>query len=249
MIDEHELIIRRCGFLKGLHPIEVQDFLEKGRERTVAPGVFLFYQDDPGELFYILRSGQIRLSQLTPEGHQIIVHHVTPGEGFGIIVVLSNIPYPVTAETLDQCELLCWDSATAKQLMLQYPQLAINGMEMVAHHFVQISNRFRELATERVERRIAHALLRLVRQVGRKTPEGILIDLPLSRQDLAEMTGTTLYTTSRILSQWEKSNWIVSGRERIVLVNGHELVAVAEDLPLPYPPDADDGVTTPSDPV
>ena len=106
--------------------------------------------------------------------------------------------------------------------MLRYPQLAINGMEMVAQHFVQVSARYRELATERVERRISHAILRLVRQVGEKSDEGILIDIPLSRQDLAEMTGTTLYTTSRVLSQWEKNGWIKTGREQVTLLQPHE---------------------------
>ncbi|MCA9937252.1 MAG: Crp/Fnr family transcriptional regulator [Anaerolineales bacterium] len=231
MIDERELIVRRCGFLHGLQLDEVEAFLGYGRAHQAAAGIYLFHQDDPADLFYILRQGQIRLQQITAEGHQVIVHHVTPGEGFGIIAVLSGMSYPVSAETLDQCDLLCWDAATTKQFMLRYPQLALNGLEIIANHFLNISDRFRELATERVERRIARALLRLVRQLGRKTADGILIDLSLSRQALAEMTGTTLYTTSRTLSQWEKAGWITTGREQVVLVQPHEIVAVAEDLP------------------
>ena len=121
--------------------------------------------------------------------------------------------------------------------MLRYPQLAINGLNMVAQHFVQISDRYRELATERVERRVAHALLRLARQVGTKTDEGVLIDIPLTRQDLGEMTGTTLYTTSRILSEWERQGWIEAGRTRIVLQQPHRIVAIAEDLPSDLPPE------------
>ena len=90
---------------------------------------------------------------------------------------------------------------------------------MVARHFVQISDRFRELATERVERRVARALLRLLRQVGRRVEDGVLLDVTLSRQDLAEMTGTTLYTTSRILSQWEKEGWISPHEYRLVQIH------------------------------
>jgi CRP-like cAMP-binding protein len=74
-------------------------------------------------------------------------------------------------------------------------------------------------------------LLRLVRQLGRRTDEGILIDIPLSRQDLAEMTGTTLYTVSRILSHWEQQGLVITGRERVTLCKSHELVIIAEDLP------------------
>jgi CRP-like cAMP-binding protein len=227
----HRDVAMKCAFLRGLSAKEGKAFLATGSERRISADTFLLHQGEPATVFYILIEGIVRLSQITPEGHQIIIHHVTPGEGIGIIVALSQVDYPVSAETLEDCLLLCWDAPTTKHLMLRYPQLAINGMEMVAQHFVQVSARYRELATERVERRISHAILRLVRQVGKKSDEGILIDIPLSRQDLAEMTGTTLYTTSRVLSQWEKNGWIKTGREQVTLLQPHELVAIAEDLP------------------
>ena len=69
-----------------------------------------------------------------------------------------------------------------------------------------------ELSTEQVEQRVAHALLRLANQTGRKTDSGIEIDFPISRQDIAEMTGTTLHAVSRMLSKWEDNGIIVSGR-------------------------------------
>ena len=228
-------IAAKCAFLQELSDDACAEFLAAGRLRQMPAGAFVFHQNEQGELFYILIEGKIRLSQLTPEGHQVIIHHVTPGEGLGIIIVLSHMAYPVSAETLEECILLSWDTDTTRELMLKYPQLAINGLNMVAHHFVQISDRYRELATERVERRVAHALLRLVRQVGKKTADGILIDLPLSRQDLGEMTGTTLYSTSRILSQWEKEGWIRTGRTQVELLKPHQIMAIAEDLPAVIP--------------
>jgi CRP-like cAMP-binding protein len=95
----------------------------------------------------------------------------------------------------------------------------------------QFQDRLRELATERVERRLARMLLRLARQSGQKVTGGILIDLPLSRQNLAEMIGTTLYTVSRILSQWEAHGLVETGRERVVIRRPHGLVVIADDLP------------------
>ncbi len=236
MATEQQLAAARsCAFLKGMAPEAQSVFLAAGRSRRVAAGTFLFYQDEPAVTFYILLEGKVRLSQLTPEGHQVIVHHALPGEGIGIIVVLSETLYPVTAEALEDCYLLGWDAETTRRLMLHYPRLALNGLELIAGHFVRLQDRYRELATERVERRVARAVLRLVRQVGRKTTEGVLIDMPLSRQDLAEMTGTTLYTVSRILSQWERAGLIVAGREQVTLCNPHGLVTIAEDLPSPTP--------------
>jgi CRP-like cAMP-binding protein len=101
---------------------------------------------------------------------------------------------------------------------------------LLAGRLQELQDRYRELATERVERRVARALLRLARQTGRKVENGVLIDFPLTREDLAEMTGTTLYTVSRILSGWEKEGLIETGRQRVLIRSPHGLVAIAEDL-------------------
>ena len=91
-----------------------------------------------------------------------------------------------------------------------------------------MQNRVVEMSTEQVERRVARALLRLVNQTGRKTREGILIDFPISRQDIAEMTGTTLHTVSRLLSAWEASGIVRSGRQKVTVVEPHRLFLLAE---------------------
>jgi CRP-like cAMP-binding protein len=114
--------------------------------------------------------------------------------------------------------------------MEQYPRLAINSINILSQRIQEFQDRLREMATERVERRIARTLLRLASQTGRKTEQGILIDLSLTRQDLAEMTGTTLYTVSRTLSQWEKDGLVKSQREQVMILAPHRLVVLAEDM-------------------
>lgn len=212
-----------------------REALEAAREaayrRQVRQSEFVFYQDDPATTFYVVQEGRARLSQLTPEGHQVIIRYLGPGDGMGIIVALSNTVYPLSAEAVTDCLVLAWDADTVVQLMERYPRLALNGMRLVAGRFRNLQNRYRELATERVERRVARALLRLARQTGKRTGAGVLLDLPLSRQDLGEMTGTTLYTVSRILRSWEQEGLIESGRERVVICKPHGLVTIAEDLP------------------
>jgi CRP-like cAMP-binding protein len=85
-----------------------------------------------------------------------------------------------------------------------------------------------EMATEQVEQRVAHALLRLVKQTGKTTDEGILIDFPISRQDIAEMTGTTLHTVSRLLTSWEDQGLVKSGRQKVTIVEPHRLFLLAQ---------------------
>jgi CRP-like cAMP-binding protein len=115
--------------------------------------------------------------------------------------------------------------------MEEHPRIALNALKYVASRLYESQDRIRELATERVEQRIARSLVRLLNQSGRRIEGGVLLDLPLSRQDLAEMTGTTLYTVSRILTRWEQEGVVKSQRQRIVVTSPHRLMALAEDLP------------------
>lgn len=209
----------------------LERILEEGVLRPVEPGQYLFFQGDEAERLYVLLEGRLRLSQVTPEGQQVILRYVAPGEAFGVVAALSGAKYPASAETVENSRIISWDQGTIRQAMTAIPEIALNALGILAKRIKEFQDRVRELSTERVERRIARALIRLARQVGRKTEEGLLIDLPLSRQDLAEMTGTTLYTVSRTLSQWESQGLISSRREQVLIRFPHGLVAIAEDLP------------------
>jgi CRP-like cAMP-binding protein len=112
--------------------------------------------------------------------------------------------------------------------VMQVPQMAMNAMGIMAESLQEIQERFRQVTTERVEQRLAHTLMRLAAQSGVKVEQGILIDLPLTRQDLAEMSGTTLYTVSRLLSQWERDGLVIAGREQVILRNPHGLARIVE---------------------
>jgi CRP-like cAMP-binding protein len=224
-------LLARSPLFRGADSIELEAALAvAGRSRKEKGGYF-FHQDEPADFFYVIIEGQVRLSQLTPEGHQVILHFMGPGDGIGIIVALSNTYYPLSAEAVTDSLALRWDYDSTIRLMEQYPRLGLNGLRLVAGRFQDLQDRYRELSTERVERRIARVLLRLARQTGRRTDAGVLLDLHLSRQDLGEMTGTTQYTVSRTLSGWEQQGLIETGRERIVICNPHGLVSIAEDLP------------------
>lgn len=196
---------------------------------------FFFHQDDPATHFYLLLEGSVRLMQVTATGEQVILRFVGPQDGIGIIAALEQATYPLAAQAVHDCVALVWDHATLRQLIECYPVLALRALRLVAGHLVELQTQYRELATERVERRVARALVRLGQQVGRKVEGGILINMPLSRQDVAEMTGTNLYHVSRIVSKWEKQGLLESRRERLLIREPHRLVVIAEDMPPEIP--------------
>lgn len=221
----------------GLSPQEQEQILKAAVERKFAAGSYVFYQDDPATTMFLLEQGKVKISQSGLDGQQVILHILDAGQVFGLGAFSEGMVYPGDALVLEDCLALTWDHETLVRLAHRHPRLALNALGWMAGRIHDLQQRLRELSTERVERRLARLLLRLVRQAGRKVDSGVLIDLAVSRQDLAEMCGTTLYTVSRILSQWERSGIVDAGRERVVVRLPHSLVSIAEDLPTQSKPE------------
>jgi CRP-like cAMP-binding protein len=175
--------------------------------------------------------GRAKLTQATPEGHDALLRFVGPGEIFGPTATLKDRLYPVSAQAVSRCSALAWEGRTMVHLIEEHPRIAINVIEDLSAHIEELRHRYLELATERVERRVAHALLRLAEHAGWNTREGVLIDVPLSRQDLAEMTGSTIYTVSRLLREWQRQGLVSAGRQRVAIVQPQRLLAIAQDWP------------------
>jgi CRP/FNR family transcriptional regulator, nitrogen oxide reductase regulator len=224
-------LISSLDLFRGLDVPALEVVLTEARELSFEEDSYVFYQDDPAERIYVLKSGRIKLYQIADDGQQVLMRVMTPGMMFAAISLVEGAVYPVSAEAAQSSQVIYWSQATMLRLIDRFPPMAINALKILAGHVREFQNRYRELATERVERRLARTVLRLVSQTGRKTEEGVLLDLPLTRQDLAEMTGTTLYTVSRILSQWESQGLVLASRERLVVRYPHGLVSIAEDLP------------------
>jgi CRP-like cAMP-binding protein len=224
-------LIQASTLFAHLGDEDLSEVLRAARSQARNDQSFFFMQGDPGEDIFILISGQVKLTQLTPDGQQLILEYISPGKEFGLMAVLSDIAYPISAQAVGECEALAWGRMTLKRLIQEYPPMAINAMSILAAHVRELQSRLQEVTTQRVEQRIARTLLRLAQQSGVKNEEGVVIDLPLTRQDLAEMSGTTLYTVSRTLTQWEKQGLIRSHRAQVMITFPHGLVRIAEDLP------------------
>jgi CRP-like cAMP-binding protein len=153
---------------------------------------------------------------------------VAPGEVFGVAMAIGMNRYPATATAVVDSVVLIWPASAWPDLAARYPALAMNALQTVGSRLQDAHTRVIEMSTQQVEQRIAHALLRLAKQAGRKVADGIEIEFPLSRQDVAEMTGTTLHTVSRTLSGWEQNGLVESGRQRIVIRDPHRLFLLAE---------------------
>jgi CRP/FNR family transcriptional regulator, nitrogen oxide reductase regulator len=204
------------------------DIFRAGQHRLVTSGVTLFQEGRQALLCYFVRKDRLKLTKLHEEGKEVIIRYINPGEITAAVAVFSGKNYPVTATAVRTTDVVGWNRETMLDLMSVHAPLAINLLHAVVERLDDIQSRYLEMRAERVEQRIARALLSIMRQSGRKTDDGILIDFAISCQDLADYSGTTLYKVSRTLSTWEKKGWIKSGRERIVVTDVPVLENIAE---------------------
>lgn len=190
---------------------------------------FLFHEEEPANRTYILVDGVIHLNQLTVKGQQVIMHYLSPGDEIGILSLFPDQVYPVTAVAATDCVTLSWSRKEFSNLINQYPQLALNALQMMTERFVILQNQYRQLATERVEQRIARTILQIAEKSGKSVKNGIRLAPPPSRQQIAEMTGATLYTVSRICSQWEKDGLVHTNRRWLLIKEESALTKIVAD--------------------
>ena len=200
-----------------------------GIERSIEEGEYFFFQGDPADYLYVLISGRAKLMQTNPAGQQVNLRTINGWQMFGALgAVREGATYPASAQALENSTALAIKSEDLRGLMQTRPYLSFDLMKLMTGYIQEMQERYRELATEKVERRIARSLLRLASQMGSKNQGGI--ELTFTRQDLAEMSGTTLYTVSRVLSDWERQGLVEAGRERVLIRNPHGVVSIAEEL-------------------
>ncbi|MEP7118070.1 MAG: Crp/Fnr family transcriptional regulator [Acidobacteriota bacterium] len=218
---------RRSRIFDGLTETERRQWLEAARRREVRRNEPVARQGEPAQAFVLVESGFLKLLQLAPDGRELIVRFVGAGEPFGGVVVLDAAAYPVTALAVEPTRLLVWPLDVLRTLLDRFPQVRLNITREIAAHMTDALTRVRELATERVSQRLAHTLLRLMRQAGTPGPDGVLIAHPLTRQELADLTGTTLYTVSRTLSRWQAQGVLQSTRRQLLVRMPQRLEALS----------------------
>jgi CRP-like cAMP-binding protein len=189
----------------------------------------IFAQDAEARSFHLLLSGHIRVVRTTPDGTQVIARYINEGELFGIAMAMGRTTYPATAVAAVDCVVLTWPNSAWPEIQARAPTFGGETYRTIGKRLEETQAQVMEMATQQVEQRIAHAMVRLVTQSGRKTAEGIEIDFPITRQDIAEMTGTTLHTVSRLLSAWEGEGIVRGGRQKVVVTDPHALMLIAEN--------------------
>lgn len=220
-------VARSFPLFAQLADADLQRVIAFAVPRLVVPDGSVFEQGQVASHFYLLASGRLKVTQLSNDGQQIIVRVVHPGDLFGFAKALQREDYPGTATAAIESLVIGWPMSLWQPLVQNCPHLALIALNTIGQRLEEAHTRIREMSTQETEQRIAQTLLRLAKSAGSREGDAVKIAFPLSRQDIAEMTGSTLHYVSRILSAWEHQSFIRSGRRTITILNSSRLRAIA----------------------
>ena len=210
----------------GVSPADYSRIAAAARVKEFARGEMLYIEGDSVQQVLLLTSGFAKINKLGLSGTEVILRFSVPGDVLGAMGLFSTGRHCTTAQAFRSCRALVWDPPVFKALADRFPVLHQNMARIVGGELLELEERFREVATERVAPRVARQLVRLLDKIGRQVEDGI--EISLSREELAQMTGTTLFTVSRLLSAWEERGMVKPRREGVTICDVPALNLISE---------------------
>jgi CRP-like cAMP-binding protein len=198
------------------------------REETYRVREYIFMEGDPAEWFCIVRAGRVKILRQSRGGKEVVLELLGPGEPFGGVAVIERRPYPASAQTTEASVVLKIPREPIVALSERHPGFIREMALMIGRRLRAAHESVRTLAVDPVEARLAGALLRLAERDGTRGDGGITLPFTLTRQSLADMTGTTVETAIRIMSRWQKSNLVRDDGGRLVLVDPDALRQIGD---------------------
>lgn len=215
-------LLRRSPLLADLPEPDLSLLASQTRVDQFEREAAIFYQGDACDRVWLLRQGRVKIVYHEVDGREVILEMISPGEVFGGAVLFLP-QHPATAKAMEGSETISFSSDSYSQFLFTYPQITLKIIRLLGARLHSMMG-LQILAGERVERRMAHIILKLANRVGRTEPDGILITIPLSRQDLADMAGTTLETAIRTMSRFRSQGIIETRRGGYLIITDVEML-------------------------
>lgn len=203
-------------FLEGLTPGELRTVLTAARQVRFSANSVVITQDHPAENLFLLLTGRARYFFVTEKGQKVILLWIPPGEIFGFATFLPTpTGYHVSTETVSDSSMLVWDRATLRSLVARHPRLVENSMYLVLIYLAAYRAAHMSLICGTARERLAYVLVSLASEIGQKVRGGF--ELKIRNEELANEANVTLFTASRLLSQWQRGGMLTKSRGKIVL--------------------------------
>ncbi|MBI4266548.1 MAG: Crp/Fnr family transcriptional regulator [Acidobacteria bacterium] len=227
MADNLDDVLRRTTIFRRLAAEDRQRLGAVAIVRSFDRGDYLFREGDSSDLLYTVVSGRVKVFKTTARGTDLILEIFGVGDPVGAVAVYESRPYPASAVAIEPTTCLLIPRQAFFALLESYPSLVRGLLTGLTHRLVELTNRLAELSTGRVDARLARFLLKLADTIGRPTGEGTFIPLALSRQELADMIGTTIETSIRIMSRWGKQGLVRTDKAGFLIADRAALETIA----------------------
>lgn len=222
-------LLAAAALFRHLPPERAHAVATRCQPRSLPRGATLFQEGERADAVYFLAEGRIKVIGGTAGGHEVILRIIGPGEIFGGVGGWGHAAYPASAVALEAAVALRLAAGDFAALLGTHPDLGLALVRELTARLREAEARIIDLQTETAERRLARTLLRLARKASVRSTTGIRIAMPLSRQNLADLSGTTIGTASRTLSAWARRGLVATGRERVIISDTDALASLAHD--------------------
>ena len=216
-------VLKQSFIFSRLDDGEIAELAGLATERSLAPGEFIFWEGDAPEWFYMVVEGRIKVVKHSSLGKEFIIAFFEPGEIFGEVAVFEDKPYPASAQAVAKTEVLGIRKSGFLSFLAQRPQVSLRIINVLGGRLRDAQTRLKDLAGERVEQRLAQTLLMLCSKLGST--------LPFTRQEIADMAGTTTETAIRFMSRLREGKIIRSVRGKIIILDETKLRLLSEGPP------------------
>ena len=216
-------IISRLPFFKHLPSEAISKINGLFQDRDVSANERIYFEGDDAERLYLVAMGKVKLVRNPVSGREVLLDILRGGEYFGTLTIFGGRAHAETAVAQTDCCILQISSEDFETVLTEYPDVTRKVLGAVSKRLTESQEVVKQLSTYTVEQRIASALLRLAEKLGEARGQGVLIQLPFSRQDLAAMTGSTTETVSRVMSRFGEAGVVKSGRKWVTIIDAKRL--------------------------
>lgn len=220
-------LLRRLPFFRRVSPALRARVAEVARLKSYDRGALIFAEGDPSDQFIIIVSGRIKVFKATPAGKEIILEIFGAGDPLGAVAVYEGAPFMASALALEPSELLSIEQSAFFRLLEAEPAFVRGLLSGLTLRLAELTRRLAELTGARVETRFARLFVKLCDQIGKPDRGGTFVAMPLTRQELADLTGTTIETSIRIMSRWQKDEVLHTEKDGFVILDRAALEDVA----------------------
>ena len=223
MSSDIEQALRRAPIFGKLGADDRLRLASVARLHVYSRGETVFGEGDAPEFFCVVLKGRVKVFKMTPAGKDVILEIFGPGDPLGAVAAYEGRPFPASAVALEDTSVLRVPREAFFSLLEQHPTLVRGLLAGLTLRLAELANRVAELSGGRVEPRFARLFLKLAHEQGRHERGGMFVPVPLSRQELADMTGTTVETSIRIMSRWGKQRIVLTEKDGFVVIDTAEL--------------------------